>query len=217
MEDAVLEQVYQYLDGLQQVDYTDEIQQMISKSSSKDKDRLKYLQKERQEIKKKIDVLDEELTKVLIGESELSKEHIDRVLNKNIENLESLDIQIKEIEEKIQVNVISETEALAVQKLVPVWREVFDSASLEVKKVLLSLLIEKIVVTGKDIDIYFRINMTDFLNRIKYSNGGRAGGSASPIILPQLQQYITFCSSWSTNHYKNIYTKTLEKHVKTQM
>ena len=49
-------------------------------------------------------------------------------------------------------------------KMVPVWREVFEEAPLNIKKKLLSILIENIIITGNEIDIHFKIDIDSFLN-----------------------------------------------------
>ena len=55
-------------------------------------------------------------------------------------------------------------EYLQTIKMVPVWREVFEDAPLNVKKKLLSILIENIIITGNEIDIHFKIDIDSFLN-----------------------------------------------------
>jgi hypothetical protein len=137
--------------------------------------------KEHSKVQNNVKVLENELIKSLLGESDLSKENINTALNNQKSEADRLEAEIVKIKEKIEKKKISDKEALLVQSLIPVWREVFESASLNVKKLLLSMLIEKIVVKDKDVDIYFKINMNDFLKKLNsYNENGRTeGGSAT--------------------------------------
>ena len=73
-------------------------------------------------------------------------------------------------------------EYLQTIKMVPVWREVFEEAPLNVKKKLLSILIENIVVTGNEIDIHFKIDIDSFLN---ISNNGNIQKKSIQSINPE--------------------------------
>jgi DNA invertase Pin-like site-specific DNA recombinase len=181
IEGIVLEQVYKYLDGLKQIDCTAELEKMILETTAEDKKLLDNLMKEHSKVQNNVKVLENELIKSLLGESDLSKENINTALNNQKSEADRLEAEIVKIKEKIEKKKISDKEALLVQSLIPVWREVFESASLNVKKLLLSMLIEKIVVKDKDVDIYFKINMNDFLKKLNsYNENGRTeGGSAT--------------------------------------
>ena len=49
------------------------------------------------------------------------------------------------------------------EKEVLSWREIFEEAPLNIKKKLLSMLIENIIVTEGEIVVYFKINIENFL------------------------------------------------------
>ncbi len=157
LEEAVLSQVYLYLDSLNKMDCTSDIERIVSRSSMEDKKLLNGLKKEHTAIQNKIKALEEEIIKAVLGESALSKENINTVLEKQKELLRRIENEISEIDGKIRAGEVSEKETMPVQKLIPVWRKVFETAGLNVKKVILSLLIDKVVVTGQDIDIYFKM------------------------------------------------------------
>lgn len=211
LEGAVLEQVYLYLDSLNKIDCTSDIEHMVLQSSMEDKKLLNELKKEHTTIQSKIKALEEEIIKAVLGESALSKENINMVLDKQKESLQRIEAEISEVNSRIIAKEISEKEVLLVQRLIPVWREVFETASLNVKKVLLSLLIEKIVVMGQDVDIYFRITLEQFIkNMNKHTDGGRANKSSATIALKELdkdiKKYIVLCNDRTSYIANKVYT-----------
>jgi len=162
LEEAVLSQVYLYLDSLSEVDCTSDIEHIVSRSSMEDKKLLNGLKKEHAAIQNKIKALEEEIIKAVLGESALSKENINMVLEKQKESLLRIENEISEIDGRIRAGEVSEEETMP-EKLIPVWRKVFETAGLNVKKVILSLLIDKVVVTGQDIDIYFKMTLEQYI------------------------------------------------------
>ena len=99
-----------------------------------------------------------------MGESALSKEHINIVLDQQKEALQRMEAEISEVSGKIRAREEDEKKRILAQQFIPVWRDVFEAAGLNVKKVLLSWLIDKVVVTGQEVDIYFRITPEQFAN-----------------------------------------------------
>ncbi len=161
LEQAVLEKVYAYLDGLEQIDCTMEVKKLVRQAEKEGMEIRNGLQRERLEIETRIRALEEELIKSVLGESDLSKEHINAALERQKEKMQKIEMEIGALTEigALQENGIS-PEPDAARRFVPVWREVFESASLSVKKVVLSLLIDRIVVTREDVDIYFKTEKT---------------------------------------------------------
>ena len=127
---------------------------------------------ELEKLEKGIVALHEEILKSVMGESELSKKDINDALISAEERKEALSLEITRKEEAIQARKIAQEQFEETVKTVPVWREVFEKAPLNVKKRLLSVLIEKIVVTNNTIDIHFKMDINSFL-QIKKENDQR--------------------------------------------
>lgn len=237
LEKAVLEQVYIYLDSLEKIDCRAEIEKMISETSTGDNILLEGLSKERLAIQRKLTALEDELLKSVMGESALSKENINNALDKQKSELSRVETELLTIKQKIEAREVSEKETLIVQQLIPVWHEVFEEAPLNIKKLLLSLLIDKIIVTDENIDIYFKISLEQFIQKLYNTDRGKTGEGLASIDFKhisnckdktanlskklyttnEIKQYITSCNSWSSNTDKELYTKFLEKHIKTTM
>lgn len=162
LEEAVLNQVYLYLDGLNEIDCTLDMERMVLQSSMEDKELLNKLRKEHTVTQNKIKALEEEIIRAVLGVSALSKENINMVLEQQREVLQRTETEMSEVCSKIREREADEKTRLMAQRFIPVWRDVFEAAGLNVKKVLLSWLIDKIVVTGQEVDIYFKITQEQF-------------------------------------------------------
>lgn len=228
LEKAVLDQVYLYLDSLEKIDCTAEIQKMVTESSTDDKSLLESLTKERLAVKQKITALEDELLKSVMGESALSKENINSALDKQKLGLERVEGDLLRVKQKIEAKEISQKETVFVQQLIPVWREVFEQASLNVKKVLLSLLIEKIVVTNSDVDIYFKISLEQFLKKLSRHKQQESGKTEDGLATTDLEHTILYSDGITntdklySNMKKNIvsykdWSADLPHHIVAQM
>lgn len=172
LEEAVLTEVNSFLDRVEEVDCAVEIEKMSEETSKTEMVDLSRKKVELEKLEKGIVALHEEILKSVMGESELSKKDINDALISAEERKEALSLEITRKEEAIQARKIAQEQFEETVKTVPVWREVFEKAPLNVKKRLLSVLIEKIVVTNNTIDIHFKMDINSFL-QIKGDNTGR--------------------------------------------
>ena len=76
----------------------------------------------------------------------------------------SLLSDIECLKKTIESKELAITEYQQTIQMIPVWREVFEKAPLNIKKQLLSILIEKIIVKDLEVSIHFKIDIDSFLN-----------------------------------------------------
>lgn len=164
LEKVVLAEVYGFLDRLERIDCSEEIRKKVMGNSSSDKDKLSALEKRLFKTQKAIQGMKEEIYKSYLGDGELDKKYINEVLVKAEQDEKKLQSEIEELELAIKSKEIAVEEYEKTIKMIPVWREVFESAPINIKKYLLSILIEKIVVKGSEVDIFFKIDIDSFIN-----------------------------------------------------
>jgi len=164
LEKVVLAEVYGFLDRLEKIDCTEEIRKKVMGNSSSDKDRLSALEKRLSKTQRAIQNLKEEIYKSYLGDVELDKKYINEVLAKAEQDEKELQSEIGELKLTIKSKEIAVEEYETTVKMIPVWRDVFENAPINIKKHLLSMLIEKIVVKGCEVDIFFKINIDSFIN-----------------------------------------------------
>lgn len=172
LEEAVLTEVNSFLDRVEEVDCAAEIEKMSMGISKTEAAELSGRKAELEKLEKGIAALHEEILKSVMGESELSKKDINEALIGAEERKKALELEITRKEEAMQARKLAQQQFEETVKTVPVWREVFENAPLNVKKRLLSVLIEKIVVTNNTIDIHFKMDINSFL-QIKKENDQR--------------------------------------------
>lgn len=167
LESAVLQEVYSFLDRVEQIDCSDEVmknKKILVGESQVEQDRLDFLKKELEEAQKNIERFKQAMYKAIIGEGEFDSKYINEGLKIAEDKAVGIEREMVQLEKSIQAKQLAMDEYLKTIKMVPVWREVFEEAPLNIKKKLLSILIEKIVITENEIDIHFKIDIDSFLN-----------------------------------------------------
>lgn len=165
LEKVVLDEVYGFLDRMEQLDCSSEIQKEINSNIISDKDRFMDLQKQLSKVENAIDKMKEQILNAFMGEAtELDTKYINDAMKTAEKRKEELQTAIDSLEKEMKSKDLAMEEYQTTIKMIPVWREVFETAPINVKKHLLSILIEKIVVTGMEVDIYFKIDIDSFLN-----------------------------------------------------
>lgn len=164
LETVVLNEVYNFLDRIENIDCSKEIQETILNNSHSEKEELQTLEKELTKIDKAYDNMKKELHNYYSGESSLNLEFINDLLNENRQNRESMKNKIDSLKKMIDSKEVAANEYQQTIEMIPVWKEVFSNAPLNIKKQMLSILVEKIVVKGNEVDIFFKIDIDSFLN-----------------------------------------------------
>lgn len=173
LENAVLTEVNSFLDRVEQVDCAEEIEKLSLGISKTETSELSKQKAELEKINKGIFALQGEIMKAVMGESKLSEEDINEALNQAKERKKVLEMEIMTKEAAISERKLAQEQFEETVKTIPVWREVFDTAPLNVKKHLLATLINKIVVTNNAIDIHFKLDINSFLQVSKENNIGK--------------------------------------------
>ncbi len=167
LEASVLEEVNNFLDRVVQIDCSDEVmknKKVLIGESQAEQERLECLKIEYIKTQKNIEYFKQALYKAIIGEGEFDSKYINEGLKITEDKDTEIKREIEQLEKSIQAKQLAMVEYLKTIKMVPVWREVFEDAPLNVKKKLLSILIENIIITGNEIDIHFKIDIDSFLN-----------------------------------------------------
>lgn len=137
-------------------------QKLFMEETDVERERLDALQKEYRTVREHMEKFKEELYRAVIGESDFDHKYLNECL-KTAEDKARAIAQEKDIlKERMQAKRLAAAACLRNEDTAPAWREVFAGAPLNIRKKLLSLLIENIVVTETEIDIYFRVDMNSF-------------------------------------------------------
>lgn len=162
-----MEEVYNFLDRVAQIDCSDEVMKnkkdLIGEAQA-EQERQECLKKEFIRTQKNIEHFKQAIYKAIIGEGEFDSKYINEGLKITEDKAAEIKREIDQLEKSILAKQLAMDEYMKTIKMVPVWREVFEEAPLNIKKKLLSILIENIIITGNEIDIHFKIDIDSFLN-----------------------------------------------------
>lgn len=167
IEKIVLKEIYKYLDSLKSVDLTEEIEKLKRGNVSDDEIKLKQLNKQIISKTEANNKLKEEIVKCLLGQSNFDEKILNELIKNNDKEIETITNEKEVVEKRVQKKQIEYNEMKKVQKMIPVWKEEFEKAPIEVKKMLLSQIISQIYVFENKIQIEMRVDLDTFFNKDK--------------------------------------------------
>ncbi|ACJ34738.1 MULTISPECIES: hypothetical protein [Anoxybacillus] len=121
--------------------------------------------------------LRDEALKIIMGESLFDAKVVNDLINQKENELRELEESINKAKLDLESKKVELSEMEELQRYIPVWREVFEKASVEKKKMMLSTVIDKIVVFIDRVEITFKIS----LNRFLVNKGSHSNNDALPL------------------------------------
>lgn len=167
IEGIVMEEIYKYLDQLRQIDLTEKIEKIKSDNMENEHQELKVLTKKFDQYNDELSTLRDEVAKSILGKSAFKPELLSSLIEEKETSLATLRSNMDKL------NIILETKKLEIsdiskmQKMIPVWREEFDKATHEKKKMMLSQIIEEIIVFRDKVEIKVKLFINEFLSGLK--------------------------------------------------
>lgn len=172
LEPIVFEALSKYIGKLQE---NENVFEQIEKNQNSEKKQLeKLVKKEKQElskIQKKIDVMESNIPNAMLGEYPLSLEELVSIIKKHKEQLEAQQEVIRQKEVELKNSSVSADDWKELREQIPTWQEVFLNADVATKRVLVNKLIERIDVKKDEVIIRFKINLNDFFQQPRISDG----------------------------------------------
>ncbi|WP_167353650.1 recombinase family protein [Thermoanaerobacter thermohydrosulfuricus] len=166
IDSIVLDEVFKYLDSINNFDILKEIEQIKDINLESDKKELQRLLNKQNENYKDLELLNNEILKSLRGESEFSADKLNRLIEQKEKEIKEIEKLIKEVKNNIQKKQVEFDDLENLKNILPTWRETFEKASIHQKKMMLSTIIDKVIVYRDKVDIQIKIKLHQF---IKYS------------------------------------------------
>ena len=159
LESIVFSAAEDYLDSLKKIDISTEIEEMQQQQSKNIHREMKELDKELKGLDIDICTLEDKLPEAIRGEFAFSADKLSSMIaeketrKKELENVRNrLQAQLEEI-------LIKQEDMRQFMELIPNWRELFEESDVPTKRMLLSALIDRIIVTDDEINIKFKISL----------------------------------------------------------
>ena len=168
VEQAVMEQIFLYFDGLAKVDCKEQILEEMEGEYRRELQELKQMENKLAQCEKALIALSEQEIKALIGESALPMERIQLQIKKQTEMKKEIEEQLERKKQEIEETRATQEQAFAMIQSIPVWRDEFERCELAQKKMMLAEIIERVDVYKDEIRIRLKMNIEEFLKRIFY-------------------------------------------------
>lgn len=164
IEDVILDEIYMRLDQLAKVDMTAEIRKLRKKNVDSDTDKLKKKQKELEQKYAELTTLKGEVVKALMGQSAFKPEMLNELINEKEKEISEYNKEIETLQKAVKDSNIEVNSLEELQKHIPVWREVFEKAEHDKKKMMLQTIIESITVYKDRIQVKPKMVIDSFIN-----------------------------------------------------
>lgn len=166
LEGVVLDELYRYLDQLETVDLSNQINELTKKNSGKEEKELRKLKRDLDSEQRKLTKFKAEILKSIEGSSHFSSEDLSELLAATRQNVSDIQGLITKTEGELESKKVELAEMEVLQEYVPVWREVFEQASAAKKKMMLSTIINDILVHRNRIEIDFKLRINQFIGKM---------------------------------------------------
>jgi len=161
VDPIVLEEVTTYLDSLSRIDLSSKISQMQGKLVYSTKKDLEEIRESILKVEKEIDVLNNEIIKCLTGVSNFTSEQLSKIIAKRESEIEALHESENNMNRELSSNLREVNSFVELQNMVPSWKCEFEKVPTDVRKMLLSKLIDSVYITNDTIDVRFKFNLFD--------------------------------------------------------
>lgn len=163
LEKPILDTIFDFLNNIEKMDLSDEIRNNMQSNQQKEKNELRKCEEEIVEIENNINTLKEEVVKSLSGKSNFSSELLNELLDEKKQELEQVLARKNNLETILIRKDIEQKDILKVKNMIPNWKEEFENADVEMKKMLLTEFIKEIRVYNDKIEIDFLFEINDYI------------------------------------------------------
>ena len=163
LESIVFSAAENYLDNLKKIDISTEIEEMQQQQSKNIHREMKDLDKELKSLDIDICTLEDKLPEAIRGEFAFSADKLSSMIGEKETRKKELEKVRNRLQAQLEELFIKQEDMKQFIELIPNWRELFEESDVPTKRMLLSALIDRIIVTDDEINIKFKISL-DYQN-----------------------------------------------------
>ncbi len=174
IEDTVLEELFSFLGQLKTVDVSQELKKLQKANSNNIESKIKVLRKSLISLEKEATTLTNEVAKSITGKSAFKPELLNSLIESKQSEIDKVGHELAKIEVEAQRKNIEQSEMETLVKSIPIWKETFQSAPIERKKMMLNSVIDNVIVYRDSIELKIKLKVHELLNGSEISKRGRA-------------------------------------------
>ena len=165
IESIVFKYIIQYISKLQD---NNEVYQQIIKNNEKERNIVKKninkCEQELNKIKEDISIMKSHIPEAMSGNYPLSIEVIADTIKMFENNYEEKENELKELNLQYENMEINNKDIEDVYRIIPTWKDIFNNADKQTKRVLVNKIVDKVIITKERITIKFKINLDGFIS-----------------------------------------------------
>ena len=165
IESIVFKYIIQYISKLQD---NNKVYQQIIKNNEKERNIVKKninkCEQELNKIKEDISIMKSHIPEAMSGNYPLSIEVIADTIKMFENNYEEKENELKELNLQYENMEINNKDIEDVYRIIPTWKDIFNNADKQTKRVLVNKIVDKVIITKERITIKFKINLDGFIS-----------------------------------------------------
>lgn len=194
IEGIVIEHTKNFISNLESRDFSGLISKMKKENFSKYEKRINELANEKEELFKDIQLLNNEIMKILKGQGVFTPEQINQMKDEKEKKLQEISEEMDKYKELTQQSQLEIEDIMHLKKHVVDWGINFDKSDNDQKKILLSKVIDTVWVYKDKVTIDFKIhikNFADSTDLLHVSSIGSESNSYSFTVVKLFEETIT--------------------------
>ena len=158
-EKQVEDTVKDFIQRIDLSDVTDKIQKNKNRDLERREKEILKLKESEAKINKSLGILNDEVVRVLLGESKFTEETLTKAIEKSERDLSEVKSKISDMQRELDSLIARTNDVDIFKKDIVNWVEKYDKGSLDEKKVLLSKITSKVFFRKDEIEIVFKYDL----------------------------------------------------------
>lgn len=167
VEERFVEMLKVFINKLQLIDFEKEINKRTLELEKGNIRVLRELQKKNEENYSELAALNSEVARSIVGKSSFKPELLSYLIEQKEREIQDTNKHIEKLEKAICSDKQQIDNLKKLQKLIPVWWENYETATIEEKKIILSYILGKVYISRDGIEIKFNDWIEQLLSKTK--------------------------------------------------
>lgn len=175
IEETVLNELFSFLGQLRTVDVSEELKRIQKSNINIEENKAKLLRKQFTALEKELATLMGEVAKSIAGKSAFKPDLLSSLIEEKQNEVEATKAELDKIEAQALHKKIEQSEMENLVKSIPVWKEKFQEAPLEQKKMMLNSVIDSVTVYKDHVDLKIKLKVHELLENTHGSDLNKRG------------------------------------------
>lgn len=173
LENVILDEVLRYLDHLEQVDLTKQLNALKKRNADTETSQFQRLSKELDDANEELKMYKAEVIKSIKGTGRFTSEILNDLIEETSKRIADMEEEVERIRREVEAKRIERKELETLKQHIPNWRKVFSQASIQQQKMMLRTIIGGIEVRKDGIKIHYKLRISQFIGTMGVDIGNQ--------------------------------------------